>query len=200
MKAKILELMQREGLKPGQLAELLDISPAIISHILSERNKPSLDLLCKILRRFPQINPDWLLLDDPNMYRKTTPAGIAPTVDPSQEAGATEWSSGNMAAAIGKNAQAGSGAANAARGNATLGTGGFHGGLFDITGATTAAPEGAAPAGLGTNTAMRSGDAQGPQVTGSAKGAAIGNGSLPILRVVICYADGTFEDYRPTMR
>ena len=69
MKAKILELMQREGLKPGQLADLLDTSPAIISHILSERNKPSLDLLCKILRRFPQINPDWLLLDDPNLYR-----------------------------------------------------------------------------------------------------------------------------------
>ena len=74
MKAKILELMQREGLKPGQLAELLDISPAVISHILSERNKPSLDLLCKILRRFPQINPDWLLLDSPHMYRSDVPA------------------------------------------------------------------------------------------------------------------------------
>lgn len=49
--------------KPSQLAEMLGINPAGISHILKDRNKPSFDLLQKILRRFPQINPDWLLLD-----------------------------------------------------------------------------------------------------------------------------------------
>ena len=58
MKEKLLDLMKREGLKPSQLAEMLGINPAGISHILKDRNKPSFDLLQKILRRFPQINPD----------------------------------------------------------------------------------------------------------------------------------------------
>ena len=58
MREKLLDLMKNEGLKPSQLAELLGINPAGISHILAGRNKPGFDLLQKILRRFPRINPD----------------------------------------------------------------------------------------------------------------------------------------------
>lgn len=72
MKEKMLDLMKSEGLKPSQLAELLGIKPAGISHILAERNKPSFDMLQKILRRFPRLNPDWLLLDSDQMYRDDT--------------------------------------------------------------------------------------------------------------------------------
>jgi hypothetical protein len=36
---------------------------------MSGRNKPSYDFLLKLLQRFPQINPDWLLLDRGPMYR-----------------------------------------------------------------------------------------------------------------------------------
>lgn len=69
MRGKLLDLMKNEGLKPSQLAELLEINPAGISHILAGRNKPGFDFLQKILRRFPRINPDWLLLDSDKMYR-----------------------------------------------------------------------------------------------------------------------------------
>ena len=69
MREKLLNLMKSEQLTASKLAELLDIQPSGISHILSGRNKPSFDLVQKILRRFPQINPDWLLLDDEMMYR-----------------------------------------------------------------------------------------------------------------------------------
>lgn len=69
MREKLLDLMKNEGLKPSQLAELLEINPAGISHILAGRNKPGFDFLQKILRRFPRINPDWLLLDSDKMYR-----------------------------------------------------------------------------------------------------------------------------------
>lgn len=75
--------MKHEGLKPSQLAEMLGINPAGISHILKDRNKPSFDLLQKILRRFPQLNPDWLLLDSTQMYRDEyadVPKPSAPTV------------------------------------------------------------------------------------------------------------------------
>ncbi|WP_296007239.1 helix-turn-helix transcriptional regulator [uncultured Alistipes sp.] len=69
MREKLLDLMKSEGLKSSQLAEMLGINPAGISHILAGRNKPGFDLLQKILRRFPRINPDWLLLDSGPMYR-----------------------------------------------------------------------------------------------------------------------------------
>lgn len=69
MREKLLALMKSEGLKPSQLAELLDINPAGVSHILAGRNKPGFDLLQKILRRFPRISPDWLMLDAERMYR-----------------------------------------------------------------------------------------------------------------------------------
>lgn len=73
MKEKLQLLMERLQLKPGQFARMLDINPAIISHILAERNKPGVDLLQRILINFPQVNPDWLLLDSGEMFRNPLP-------------------------------------------------------------------------------------------------------------------------------
>ena len=70
MKAKLQHLIKSEGLTASRFAEMLEIQPAGVSHILAGRNKPSFDLLQKILRRFPKINPDWLLLDSDQMYRE----------------------------------------------------------------------------------------------------------------------------------
>lgn len=75
MREKLLKLMQTESLTASRLAELLGIGSSGISHIISGRNKPSFDLLQKILKRFPNINPDWLLLDSEQMYRTATPSG-----------------------------------------------------------------------------------------------------------------------------
>ncbi|MEG2060848.1 MAG: helix-turn-helix transcriptional regulator [Alistipes sp.] len=83
MKEKLLELLKSEGLKSSQLAEMLEINPAGISHILAGRNKPGFDLLQKILRRFPRINPDWLLLDASNMYREEYGGTAQPGNSPS---------------------------------------------------------------------------------------------------------------------
>lgn len=69
MKEKLLILMKNEGLKPGQFAEKVGVNAAGISHILAGRNKPGFDLLQKILRAFPRVNPDWLLLDSDQVYR-----------------------------------------------------------------------------------------------------------------------------------
>ena len=180
MKAKILELMQREGLKPGQLAELLDISPAVISHILSERNKPSLDLLCKILRRFPQINPDWLLLDSPHMYRSDVPAR----------------ENTSSAAATGSAADENT--------NRT-----FQGGLFDIAEAMSAhqpaagrsaAPQGNIP-GFGSGQSVGGPDVRTDRNAVSPGAETYGpTRQSEVARVVICYTDGTCESYLPTMR
>mgnify|MGYP002792241294 CR=1 FL=1 len=78
MREKLLDLMKNEGLKPSQLAELLEINPAGISHILAGRNKPGFDLLQKILRRFPRINPDWLLVDLRRIVRSDPEYAVQP--------------------------------------------------------------------------------------------------------------------------
>ena len=77
MREKLLSLMKNENLTPSKLAELLGIQPSGISHILAGRNKPSFDLVQKILRRFPQINPDWLFLDQKPMYRDISEKSIS---------------------------------------------------------------------------------------------------------------------------
>ena len=68
MKEKLRILMQNEKLTASRLADILEIKPAGVSHILSGRNNPSFELICKIVNRFPQINPYWLLGDSEQIY------------------------------------------------------------------------------------------------------------------------------------
>ena len=77
MNEKLRILMQSENLTASKLAEILEIKPAAVSHILSGRNKPSFDLLCKIVNRFPQINPYWLLGDAKEIYNTNAPKSTA---------------------------------------------------------------------------------------------------------------------------
>ena len=69
MKEKLDILLKKKGLSATSLARILGIQPSGLSHILSGRNKPSFDLVVKILRAFPEINPDWLLLDSEAILR-----------------------------------------------------------------------------------------------------------------------------------
>ena len=76
MDEKLRILMQSENLTASKLAEILGVKPAAISHILSGRNKPSFELLCKLVNRFPQINPYWLLGDATEMRNSNAPISI----------------------------------------------------------------------------------------------------------------------------
>jgi transcriptional regulator with XRE-family HTH domain len=69
MKDKLDILLKKKGLSATSLSRMLGIQPSGLSHILSGRNKPSFDLVVKILRTFPEINPDWLLLDSDVIFR-----------------------------------------------------------------------------------------------------------------------------------
>ncbi|MDR1114960.1 MAG: helix-turn-helix domain-containing protein [Tannerella sp.] len=69
MKDCIIRIMQEEKMNPSQFSDAIGVQRATISHILSERNKPSLDIIKKILTRFATINPDWLLSGEGPMRR-----------------------------------------------------------------------------------------------------------------------------------
>ena len=94
MDEKLRILMQSENLTASKLAEILGVKPAAISHILSGRNKPSFELLCKLVNRFPQINPYWLLGDATEMRNSNAPISTSDVPTPfalgaSGSAGAT---------------------------------------------------------------------------------------------------------------
>ena len=58
---RIVFVMKLNNLSASAFADKIDVQRSSISHILSGRNKPSLELIQKILTAFPKVNPDWLL-------------------------------------------------------------------------------------------------------------------------------------------
>ena len=69
---KIELLIKRKQLSASQFADKLGIPRSSISHILSGRNKPSLDVVQKILSVFPEINAEDLLFEDRILAFTTT--------------------------------------------------------------------------------------------------------------------------------
>lgn len=66
---RIQQLMKTYELTAADLADALGTERSGISHFLSGRNKPSLAFITKLLEKFPDINPDWLLLGTGTMHR-----------------------------------------------------------------------------------------------------------------------------------
>ena len=61
MKERIEKIMKKEHLTASKLADIANIQRSAMSHILSGRNRPSLDIALKILEAFPTLNSDWLI-------------------------------------------------------------------------------------------------------------------------------------------
>lgn len=72
MKERIIQIMEHEGLNPSKFADEIDIKRSAMSHILSGRNNPSLDVLLKILKKFTFIDSDWLLFGKGKMMRSSS--------------------------------------------------------------------------------------------------------------------------------
>ncbi len=72
MQDKIQDILKNENITQAKLAEILGIQASAISHLLSGRNKASMDVVQKILKAFPSINPDWLILGEGEMYRNSS--------------------------------------------------------------------------------------------------------------------------------
>lgn len=58
---RITLLLKARNISASQFADEIGVQRSSISHVLSGRNKPSLDFIQKILVKYPEINPDWLL-------------------------------------------------------------------------------------------------------------------------------------------
>jgi transcriptional regulator with XRE-family HTH domain len=61
MVTRIRQLLEHRQLTPTQFADLIGVGRPVMSHILSERNKPSLEVVQRIISAFPDISLPWLL-------------------------------------------------------------------------------------------------------------------------------------------
>lgn len=59
---RIRQLMEQLGMNKKTFSEKIGENPSKISHIFMGRNNPSLDVLQKILRAFPDVSTDWLIM------------------------------------------------------------------------------------------------------------------------------------------
>lgn len=65
---RIKELKDTEGLSNTEFANKINVGPAVISHIMSGRNKPSLQVIASIKQAFTNVNTDYLLSGDGQLY------------------------------------------------------------------------------------------------------------------------------------
>ena len=84
---RIRKVIDDSDLSSAAFADKIGVQRSSISHILSGRNRPSLDFILKVLHAFPTLHSDWLLLgkevsqaqnisDTPSLF--TSEHGAAP--------------------------------------------------------------------------------------------------------------------------
>jgi transcriptional regulator with XRE-family HTH domain len=61
MTDRIKLLLEQLSLSPSEFADRIGVQRSSVSHVLSGRNKPSIDFLEKILNVFPGIDTTWLI-------------------------------------------------------------------------------------------------------------------------------------------
>ncbi|GAB3814600.1 helix-turn-helix transcriptional regulator [Pontibacter rugosus] len=79
---RIKQLMEYKSLSSTQFADAIEIPRATVSHILSERNKPSLEVIMKIASTYRDVSINWLMLGEGAMTaaNAATPAVAAPEI------------------------------------------------------------------------------------------------------------------------
>jgi transcriptional regulator with XRE-family HTH domain len=81
---RISLILRTKNISAAQFADKIDVQRSSISHVLSGRNKPSLEFIQKILKSFPEIRPDWLLFGKGAMLLEETDLFSIPATDKSE--------------------------------------------------------------------------------------------------------------------
>ena len=62
--SRLKEIMVNNNLNSATFAEQVGVQRSSVSHVMSKRNKPSLDFILKIVNSFEEVTLDWLLFDN----------------------------------------------------------------------------------------------------------------------------------------
>jgi transcriptional regulator with XRE-family HTH domain len=63
---RLTQIIRTKNINASKFADEIGVQRSNVSHVLSGRNKPSLEFVLKVLERFPEIKPDWLLFGKSN--------------------------------------------------------------------------------------------------------------------------------------
>ena len=76
MKERLLKFLEEESLSAAKFADEIGVQRSSISHILSGRNNPGYDFFQKVLKRYPQLNAEWLLMGTGKMSKTPQQASL----------------------------------------------------------------------------------------------------------------------------
>ncbi|GMT44937.1 MAG: transcriptional regulator [bacterium] len=74
---RIKSIMAYYRLRAAQFSDAIGMQRSAVSHVLSGRNKPSLDFVLRIKNRFPEISLDWLTLGKGSMIENDASLPVA---------------------------------------------------------------------------------------------------------------------------
>jgi transcriptional regulator with XRE-family HTH domain len=86
---RLEELMEQQQLNAAAFAEKIGVQRSSVSHVLSKRNRPSLDFILKIKAQFEEVSFDWLLLGEskPSLHSPSLSVpeiNLAADIEPTQ--------------------------------------------------------------------------------------------------------------------
>ena len=64
---RLIKFIKYLEINNSMFADEIDVQRSSISHILSGRNKPSLEFLHKLFSTYPKLNTDWLIMGSGDM-------------------------------------------------------------------------------------------------------------------------------------
>lgn len=77
---KLHQIIEHFNLSSSDFADKISVQRSTISHLLANRNKPSLDFILKVQEHFPDINLHWLVgLSDVFLNTEITQQNTNPT-------------------------------------------------------------------------------------------------------------------------
>lgn len=81
MKDRIRQFIDDRKLTATQFADEIGVQRSSISHILSGRNHPGYEFIQKMLKKYPVVNAEWLILGKGNMYKEATEQSLFTNVN-----------------------------------------------------------------------------------------------------------------------
>ena len=76
IKDRIRMIMEREKVPPRVFAETIGVQQSTLSHILNDRNKPSLEVVMKVHQTYNYVNLEWLLYGRGEMLTSTEESSL----------------------------------------------------------------------------------------------------------------------------
>lgn len=81
IKDRIRMIMEREKVPPRVFAETIGVQQSTLSHILNDRNKPSLEVVMKVHQTYNYVNLEWLLYGKGEMLASAEKSSLSSSSD-----------------------------------------------------------------------------------------------------------------------